>query len=355
MKKILIFSTNPKYTENLGLDKEVREIQKALEKSRNREQFEIFTFPAMGFEDLRRTLLEHQPTIVHFSGHGSGVEGLALENNSGEIQLVSAESLTKLFGFFQSQIECVFLNACYSRAQAEIIRQHIGYVLGINRDMGDFAAIEFTIRFYDALFAGRSYEECFEIGRVSIDLEGIPEHLTPQIKVRRWSYFDKAIADYSQAIKLNPKYTVAYYNRGYTYYNKGEFDKAIADFNQAIELDIKYTIAYNNRGDVYNNKKEYDKAIADFNNAIKLDPKFANAYKKRGDVYYNQGDFDKAITDYSKAIELDPKYTIAYNNRGYAYTNKGEFDKAIADYNQSIKLESKKYIHLQRLQSCLQQ
>ena len=187
MKKILILSANPKNTIQLRLDEEVRGIQTALKQSQNREQFQIVTFLAVRVEDLRRGLLEHQPTIVHFSGHGSGTEGLALENNSGQIQLVSTESLARLFGLFQSQIECVVLNACYSQAQAEAIHQHIDYLVGMNQAIGDVAAIEFAIGFYDALFAGRPYEECFEVGRASIDLQGIPEYSTPQLKARRRS------------------------------------------------------------------------------------------------------------------------------------------------------------------------
>ncbi|MDR9895379.1 CHAT domain-containing protein [Aetokthonos hydrillicola Thurmond2011] len=189
VKKILILSANPKNTNHLRLDEEVRGIQAALKQSQNREQFQIVTFLAVRVEDLRRALLEHQPTIVHFSGHGSGTEGLALENNSGQMQLVSTESLARLFGLFQSQIECVFLNACYSQAQAEAIHQHIDYLVGMNQAIGDVAAIEFAIGFYDALFAGRPYEECFEVGRASIDLQGIPEYSTPQLKARQRSFF----------------------------------------------------------------------------------------------------------------------------------------------------------------------
>ena len=185
MKKILIFSTNPQDTQKLRLDEEVREIQKALKQSQNREKFQIVTFGAVQVKDLRRALLENKPSIVHFSGHGSGAEGLMLENNSGEMQLVSTESLARLFGLFQSQIECVLLNACYSQKQAEAIHQHIDCVVGMNRTIGDAAAIEFAVGFYDALFAGSSYEKCFEFGCASIDLQGIPEHSTPQIKIRQ--------------------------------------------------------------------------------------------------------------------------------------------------------------------------
>ncbi len=189
MKKILILSANPKDTSRLRLDQEVREIQAALKRAKNREQFEIVTSWAIRVEDLRRAVLEYQPAIVHFSGHGSGSTGLALENNSGQVQLVSTESLARLFGLFQGKIECVVLNACYSQTQAVAIHQHIDYVVGMNQAIGDVAAIEFAIGFYDALGAGRPYEDCFEVGCASVDLQGIPESETPVLKARRRSPF----------------------------------------------------------------------------------------------------------------------------------------------------------------------
>jgi hypothetical protein len=86
---------------------------------------------------------------------------------------------------FQGKIECVLLNACYSQAQAEAIHQHIDYVVGMNQAIEDEAAIKFAIGFYDALFAGRPYEECFKFGCASLDLQKIPEFSTPQLKARR--------------------------------------------------------------------------------------------------------------------------------------------------------------------------
>ncbi len=127
---------------------------------------------------------KHQPTIVQFCGHDEGAEGLALENNSGQMQLVSASALARLFKLFP-QVECVVLNACYSEVQAEAIHQHIYYVIGINKAIGDKAAVRFSVGFYDALFSGKSYEDCFHMGSTSINLQGIPEHLTPVIRIRQ--------------------------------------------------------------------------------------------------------------------------------------------------------------------------
>jgi tetratricopeptide (TPR) repeat protein len=150
---------------------------------------------------------------------------------------------------------------------------------------------------------------------------------------------DRAIADYTQAIRLDPNYAAAYNNRGIAYNDKGDNDRAIADFNQAIRLDPNYAIAYSNRGNAYYSKGDYDRAIADFNQAIRLDPNFAAAYSNRGNAYNNKGDNDRAIADFNQAIRLDPNLAIAYYNRGIAYNNKGDNDRAIADYNQAIRLD----------------
>ncbi len=184
MKKILILTANPKNTDKLRLDEEVREIQAGLKRAKRRDHFEIVTQWALRVNDLRQALLDNDPSIVHFSGHGAGEQGLALENDSGQMQLVSTESLVRLFKLFKDTVECVVLNACYSEAQAEAIFQHIDCVVGMNKAIGDRAAIEFAVGFYDALGAGRSYADAYEFGCSAIDLEGIPESLTPAIKNR---------------------------------------------------------------------------------------------------------------------------------------------------------------------------
>ncbi|MBN3945141.1 MAG: AAA-like domain-containing protein [Nostoc sp. NMS7] len=187
MKKILILSANPINTSKLRLDEEVREIQAGLERARSRDKFEIITKWAVRTDDLRRALLDHEPEIVHFSGHGLRKDGLCLENSAGTIQAVSTNSLARLFGLFE-KTECVLLNACYSEAQAEAIFQRVDRVIGMNQVIGDRAAIKFAVGFYDALGANRSYEDAYEFGCSAIALEGIPESATPVLKSRDITY-----------------------------------------------------------------------------------------------------------------------------------------------------------------------
>lgn len=89
-------------------------------------------------------------------------------------------------------------------------------------------------------------------------------------------------------------------------------DKAIENYNQAIKIDPKFVKAYNNRGIAYVWKKQYDLAIADFNKAIELDPNNGKAYNNRAIVYSYQGETDKARQDLHKAqslgIAVDPDF-----------------------------------------------
>jgi tetratricopeptide (TPR) repeat protein len=152
---------------------------------------------------------------------------------------------------------------------------------------------------------------------------------------------DKAVADYTEAIRLDPQDASTFHNRGIAWSNKKEHDQAIADFDEAIRLDPKFAIAHYNRGFSYAQKGEYDKAIADFNEAIQLNPKGASTFHNRGNAWSKKKEHDQAIADYTEAIRLDPKDATAYSNRGITWGLKGEYDKAIADFNEAIRLDPK--------------
>ena len=106
----------------------------------------------------------------------------------------------------------------------------------------------------------------------------------------------------------------AYTNRGNAYDDKGEVDRAIADYTKAIALDPNYAFAYNNRGLTYEKKGEIDRAIADYTKAIALDPNDATAYTNRGVACYMSGDKEQAIADFRTALEINPWDHLTKNN-----------------------------------------
>jgi tetratricopeptide (TPR) repeat protein len=130
--------------------------------------------------------------------------------------------------------------------------------------------------------------------------------------------FKGAIADYDEAIHLNPKYVSAFNHRAIAKYRLGDFEDAIADYDEAIHLNPKYVSAFNNRALAKYKLGDYKGAIADFDAALRLDPKNTKAFNNRGNTKYKLGDYKGAIADYDAALRLDPKNTKAFNNRALA-------------------------------------
>jgi len=101
------------------------------------------------------------------------------------------------------------------------------------------------------------------------------------------------------------------YSRGNDYLRKGEYDRAIANYTKAIALDPNDAYAYNNRGLAYRKKGEHGRAIADHSKAIALDPNYFFAYYNRGNAHKKKGDKEQAIADFRKALEIDPSFQEA--------------------------------------------
>src|SRR5262249_30313856 len=73
---------------------------------------------------------------------------------------------------------------------------------------------------------------------------------------------DRAITEYGEAIRFDPRDALAYYNRGLAYRAKGDNDGAVADYTEAIKLDPQHVEAHYARGVAYGAKRDYDRAIA---------------------------------------------------------------------------------------------
>ena len=203
IRRILVLAANPPGTSQLRLDREVRSIDLALQASPLGDQFELYQHWAVRPRDLQRALLDVEPEIVHFCGHGEGEAGIVLEDASGQMQLVGTAALSALFGLCAEHINCVVLNACYAEVQADAIVQHINYVIGMRQAVLDEVAIAFATGFYRGLGVGKSIEDAFKDGCLAIknkasqssinrklvlnkDLEpnktGIPNHMLPVLK-----------------------------------------------------------------------------------------------------------------------------------------------------------------------------
>jgi tetratricopeptide (TPR) repeat protein len=158
--------------------------------------------------------------------------------------------------------------------------------------------------------------------------------------------YQRAIEDYTEAIRLKPDDAEAYYNRGNAYANLGQQPRAIEDYTEAIRLKPAYADAYSNRGNAYAELGQYQRAIEDYTKAIRLRPNDAEAYNVKGKVYTKLGQYQRAIEDYNKAIRIKQDYADAYNNRGVAYLLQDNKELGCPDAQKACELGNCKILEM---------
>jgi superkiller protein 3 len=162
---------------------------------------------------------------------------------------------------------------------------------------------------------------------------------------------NEAIAEYSRVIDLTPGDggIWVWINRGHAYFQVGQYDKAGADFSKAVELDPKSAMAHCNLGATLSRLGKLDEAIAAYRKAIELDPKFAPAHYNLGIALRTQGNLDEALAEFRKAAELDPRIAATiHGDRGIDLQRKGRLDEAIVEYRMAVELNPKiAWIHFE--------
>ncbi|MGA7235921.1 MAG: CHAT domain-containing protein, partial [Bryobacteraceae bacterium] len=115
-------------------------------------------------DDLIRLLRQEEPTIVHFSGHGSP-NGIVMRSESGGF-VVSGESLRQVF--FGRNVRMVVLSSCVSSPQASALKEVVPAVIGTSDELDDEAARRFSAAFYRTLGNGYSYGDAFRDGQDAV-------------------------------------------------------------------------------------------------------------------------------------------------------------------------------------------
>lgn len=127
--------------------------------------------------------------------------------------------------------------------------------------------------------------------------------------------------------------------QGQAYWYAQKYDEAIDAFSKALRLNDKDVQAYLGRAWVYFKLNKYDEALADANKAVQLAPDSAIVYNVRAIVYRRKNNSQAAEADFTKAIALNPEFIEAYYNRGDLRVNLQKPEDALADYNKAIQLK----------------
>lgn len=181
---VLFMASNPLDAPQLRLDEEARAIQEMIRKSEHRNSILFESRWATRALDVIQAINEENPTIIHFSGHGSDRDEIVFQDNQGNAKLVSKEAIVQTMMSTSDEIRLVFFNTCFSYGQAQELVQHVDAAIGMTTSIGDEAASVFAAQFYSAIGFGLSVKKAFEQGKAALMLEGIPEENTPQLYVK---------------------------------------------------------------------------------------------------------------------------------------------------------------------------
>ena len=180
----ILLAANPNDTPKLSLDEEARSIQEKIRLSEYRDSIRFESRWATRSSDILQAINETNPTIVHFSGHGSPSGELALLNPDGSTKIVTKEAITMAMSTASDTIRLVVFNACFSESQALSIVEHIEAAIGMSDSIRDDTACTFASQLYSSIGFGRSLQVSFNQAISELLLEGIPGENIPRIYAR---------------------------------------------------------------------------------------------------------------------------------------------------------------------------
>jgi tetratricopeptide (TPR) repeat protein len=258
-KKIVLLAAEPTDAAHLRLQEEVREIQEGLKLSRNRDAFDFKPVLAVRTRDMQDALRSEEPNIVHFSGHGNKAGELLVEDREGRAHPIAPAPLAELFSLCTHHVECVVLNACYSEIQAQVIADHIPYVIGTSTAINDRAAIAFSIGFYRALGDGKPFEEAFRWGSSQLHLD-FPNQVAPVMKAKPGGIHARTATE-----------ALARMNRDQLSQLAQEHKRMLRDGHDEAETHLGL-------GAIYLQLGLHDLAVQHFRRTIDLDPALPDSY-----------------------------------------------------------------------------
>lgn len=150
--------------------------------------------------------------------------------------------------------------------------------------------------------------------------------------------YDAAIADFDTALRLNPRNARALVGRGTARYFRREYDAAIADLDAALRIEAQNTVALGYRGRAHAEKRDFTRAEADFAALARLEPSNVDAYIGRGMIARLQDNPTAAIAAYDEALRLSPNNTEALRGRGASHALAQNWDKAVVDVSALLRL-----------------
>ncbi len=172
------------------------------------------------------------------------------------------------------------------------------------------------------------------------DLRG-RDHLDRAKAALRDKNLDSAIAEFRQAVNLDPTLADAHTGLGLAYKERGDLDQAADSLQQAVRLDPRSFTPVFELGEVYRLLNRMTQAIRAYIIACELDPRNFDSHFRLAMCYQSTGDLYKSIETYKEAIGINPRNAYAWSNLGAAYDTIGQHYEAIKAYKESLECNTR--------------
>jgi tetratricopeptide (TPR) repeat protein len=150
---------------------------------------------------------------------------------------------------------------------------------------------------------------------------------------------EEAVAHYQAALRIKPDYAEAHYNWGNALQDQARFKEAVTHYEEALRIKPDYAEAHSNLGTALHALGRFDEAVAHFQQALRIKPDYVEAHYNWGVVLQALNLFEEAVTHYQQALRLKPDYAEAYNNCGMALANLGRLQDAVEHLRQALHLK----------------
>jgi tetratricopeptide (TPR) repeat protein len=149
---------------------------------------------------------------------------------------------------------------------------------------------------------------------------------------------EEALSCFDEAIRLNPDFAEAWYDKGATLGKLGQHGEALSCFDEAIRLNRDYAQAWHHKGTPLDELGQHEEALSCYDEAIRLKPDFPEAWYDKGVTLANLGRHEEALSSYDEAIRLEPDFAEAWYNKGVTLGQLGRDEEAVSCYDEAIRL-----------------
>lgn len=148
-----------------------------------------------------------------------------------------------------------------------------------------------------------------------------------------------SLETYDRAVRIDPRDSDAYFNRGFEYYKMERYEEAIKDFDRVETLEPDNAVPVLYRGKAKLRIKDARGAIQDFSKVIFMTPGNSEAYLMRAQVRIRVNELDNALEDLESLLRLSPENAKAWAWKAKLENQLGKIEEAFEDYKKSVTLD----------------